>query len=279
MRERTIWEKQRIVPTVRPDREPEREVRTRGKRVRSRPRRPTFQNRSERALADVGIHACVPFRDVAEVHFGGHLQLARRAVNDWIREGLATGSTTEDEGGMSFEVITLTRKGTEVLRDLAPGQGLDPAQEFTPARKLRHGQLLHDASIYRACQRERERLDGEGARVRRVRLASELTAVVRSRSGLARLRGGQRAADAARHRAAEELGLPIDGEGRVVYPDARIEYVDADGRSDRVDIEVVTDRYGRADIQAKISAGFRMHASGPRADRMLGRLLPGGTGL
>ena len=43
----------------------------------------------------------------------------------------------------------------------------------------------------------------------------------------------KRAADAERHRIAEDLELPVDDGGRVLYPDAQIEYTDADGRSGR----------------------------------------------
>ncbi len=56
----------------------------------------SFRARSERALADVGIYRCVSFRDVAEAHFGGHPYTTRRAVNAWIREGLANESPPRD---------------------------------------------------------------------------------------------------------------------------------------------------------------------------------------
>ena len=52
-------------------------------------------------------------------------------------------------------------------------------------------------------------------------------------SEAARVKDGQRAADAERHRIAEDLELPVDDGGRVLYPDAQIEYTDADGRSGR----------------------------------------------
>ena len=88
----------------------------------------------------------VSLRDSAEAHFGGHPYTTRRAVNAWIRDGLAKESTAKGPKGTPFKVLTLTRSG---------------------------------------------------------------------------------AAAAERYRVARELGLPIDAQGRVLYPDAQIEYFDA----------------------------------------------------
>ena len=68
---------------------------------------------------------------------------------------------------------------------------------------------------------------------------------------------------------AEELGLPIDAQGRVLYPDAQIEYVDSEGRSGRVNVEVASGHYRPGSVRAKAAAGFRMHANGPAGARVL----------
>ena len=94
----------------------------------------------------------------------------------------------------------------------------------------------------------------------------------------ARARDGRRAADAERHRVAGELGLPIDEQGRVLYPDAQIEYVDAEGRSGRVNVEVASGHYRAGSVRAKAAAGFRMHANGPTAARLLRSLGVGDGG-
>ena len=158
---------------------------------------------------------------------------------------------------------------------LAAGHGLDPGQHIRPAGRLQHAQLAHDTAIYRACGLERQRLLQRGATIRRVRLNGELKSTVARRSEAARARDGRRAAAAERHRAAQELHLPIDAQGRVLYPDAQIEYTDSDGRSGRVNIEVASGHYRQGSVRAKAAAGFRMHANGPAGRRVLRILGPG----
>ena len=237
----------------------------------SRDRGPTsFRERCRGALADIGIYGAVSVRDLAEAHFGGHPYTTRRAVNAWTREGLAKESTAKGPKGRPFKVLTLTRKGAAAIRDLAAGQGLDPGQHIrSAARLLQHAQLAHDTAIYRACGRERQRLLEQGAAIRCVRLDNELKSAVARRSESARAKDGRRAADAERHHAATELGLPVDAQGRVLYPDAQIEYTGPDGRSDRVNIEVASGHYRAASVRAKANAGFRLHASGAAGARVL----------
>ena len=230
----------------------------------------SFRERCRGALADIGIYGAVSYRDLAEAHFGGHPYTTRRAVNAWTREGLVTETTAKGPKGRSFKVLTLTRKGAAAIRDLDAGQGLDPGQHIrSAARLLQHAQLAHDTAIYRACGRERQRLLERGAAIRRVRLDGELKSAVARKSESARARDGRRAADAERHRAAGELGLPIDAQGRVLYPDAQIEYTDAEGRSGRVNIEVASGHYRQGSVRAKAAAGFRLHANGPAGARVL----------
>ena len=190
-------------------------------------------------------------------------------MNAWIRQGLAKESTAKGPKGRPFTVLTLTSRGAAAIRDLAAEQGLDPGQHIRSAAHLQHAQLAHDTAIYRACGKERRRLLEQGAAIRRVRLDNELKSTIARRSESARAREGRRAADAERHRAATELGLPVDAQGRVLYPDAQIEYTGPGGRSGRVNIEVASGHYRAASVRAKVNAGFRLHASGAAEARVL----------
>ena len=61
--------------------------------------------------------------------------------------------------------------------------------------------------------------------------------------------------------------MPIDAQGRVLYPDAQ--YIDSDGRTGRVNIEVTSGHYRAPSIRAKANTGFRLHANGAAGARVL----------
>ena len=231
----------------------------------------SFSDRCAGALTDIGVHGVVSYRDVADARFGGHPYTTRRAVNAWIRDGLVEEHTATGPKGNTFKVLTLTPAGVAEARELAAERGIDPAQKIGLAR-LRSSEAAHDTAVYRACRKEKRRLLDKGATVRRIRLGSELKSTVARASESARKRKGQRDADAERHRLARELDLPVDDAGRVLYPDAQIEYVDAEGRTGRVNVEAVSGNYREPAIRAKAAAGFAMHASGPAAASLLRRL-------
>ena len=229
--------------------------------------------------ADIGVYGAVSYRDLAEARFGGHPYTTRRAVNAWIRDGLVTETRATGPGGNPFKVLTLTRKGVADARKRAAEHGgWIPATEirFAPAR-TRPAEAAHDTAVYRACRQGTATPPARRAPPsRRVRLDTELKSAVARASEGARKKDGKRAADAERHRIARELGLPVDDEGHVLYPDAQIEYLDADGRTGRVNIEAVSGNYREPAVRAKAAAGFAMHANGPAAGKLLSKLGLGG---
>ena len=227
-----------------------------------------FRERCAGALADVGVYGAVSFRDLAEAHFGGHPYTTRRAVNVWIRKGLVAETTATGPKGNPFKILTVTRKGVAAAHELAVARGLDSGQKIRLAR-TRRSEAAHDTAIYRACRKEERRLLERGAAVLRIRLDAELKSTIARRSESARVKDGRRAADAERHRVARKLGLPIGPKGRVLYPDAQIEYTDTAGRIGRVNIEVASGNYRGRSIRTKAAAGFVIHANGPAAARIL----------
>ena len=236
----------------------------------------SFQDRSERALADVGMYRNVSFRDLADSHFGGHRYTTRRAVNRWIKEGAMREHEAEGPRGGKYKVLTLTRDGASQARRLAERHGLDKDQQ-TWNGLVKRGELHHDTAVYRAAQKENSHLMERGAVVKRVRIDAELKRQVARAAESARARGGKEAADEARRTAAAELGLPVK-DGRVMYPDAQLEYRDVEGRTGRVNVEVGTEHYRTDAIVSKAAAGFQMHGNGGRAMAVIQRALGGQDG-
>jgi len=271
--------------TSRPLPKPQPKTYPRSRRMRSGHRREidprrdrrTFQDRCDRALVDAGLYRAVSFRDLAEAHFDDHPYVARRAVNQWIRAGALREHTVHGPKGNPYKLLTPTRRGAELARRQAVKHGLDPDQR-TWAGLVKSAELTHDTEVYRASRAEIKRLQGEGATIRRIRIDAELKSIVAKRSETARARDGKAAADMERIQAAKEIGLPVDENGRVHYPDAQIEYTDAEGRTDHVNVEVATRDYRNRTIQAKAAAGFVIHANGRAGARVSNALGRSGSG-
>ena len=113
----------------------------------------------------------------------------------------------------------------------------------------------------------------ERGRVVRVRIDAELKATVATATERARAEGGDRAADEAKRTAAHDLGLHVLNNDQVLYPDAQLDIEDAEGRSGRVNVEIVSDHYHAAAITAKAAAGYAMHGSSRSATRKIARAL------
>ena len=80
-------------------------------------------------------------------------------------------------------------------------------------------------------------------------------------------------ADEAKRTAAHDLGLHVLNNDQVLYPDAQLDIEDAEGRSGRVNVEIVSDHYYAAAITAKAAAGYAMHGSSRSATRKIARAL------
>ena len=139
----------------------------------------------------------------------------------------------------------------------------------------RERELEHDVQVYRAFEREAERLEERGARIDRVVVDYELK---RDYQKWLHERDRDRDDyDGHPDREASEIeqwahdhDLPYFDE-QVHFPDARIQYEDADGRWDHVDVEVVTVHYRGAHGAAAARSGFSCYGgSSARAGGNLG---------
>jgi len=159
-------------------------------------------------------------------------------------------------------LVTLTERGRDLLEARRLPGSRDVEQKFYAGiRKPR--ELAHDARVHAAYERAVEKLEGQGARVRRVVLEEELKAdyqrfLQRENRGRRDSRGEPERDPETIARWAREHELPYH-DGHVELPDARIEYVDRDGRPGFEDIEIVTPHYRGAHAAAKAASGFSQY--------------------
>ena len=249
----------------------------RGHRREIDPRRErvSFATRQARTLEDLGVYRCAAVADIAAERFGGHPYAARRAIDQLKRKGLVSEFEARGPKGGAFKVLHLTRAGRGQAA-ASRRQDLDPAQRFWGGR-AKAREASHEAGVYRAGREECRRLEGEGAAVRRIRCDSELKSAVARAAEKVRARSGREAAERAKREAAKALDVPVV-DGKVVYPDLQIEYIDAEGSLGRVNVEVATGHYRAKEIAAKMAAGFRMHAADGRARSQISRAAGGVPG-
>ena len=174
-------------------------------------------------------------------------------------------------GSAKLRTASLTSRGKRFLhRCIDPRDpGDEEAQTYRSGKASGH-QVLHDAAVYRAAQRQIDDLEAQGRCVIRIRTGDDLRDLANRRLDRAR-RSGQ---DESETRAAIRSELDLaEHAGRFVIPDARIEYRDEgiSGRtagSGSIDIEVVTSKYSSGSIRLKTEVGFqiyRMQADGSLA--------------
>ena len=249
----------------------EHDARTHDPEARQRARR-SRTARTRDAVADVGLYRAVSYTDLSDQHFDGHPYATRRSVNHMIRAGLIEEHEATGPQGQSFTVLTATERGRDAAQRAAVDAGHVPEQQ-TWSGIVKSAELSHDTAVYRAALDERARIEAAGGRVVRVRIDAELKARVATATERARAEGGDRAADEAKRTAAHDLGLHVVNHDHVLYPDAQLDIEDADGRSGRVNVEIVSDHYHAAAIAAKAGAGFALHGSSRSATRKIARAL------
>ena len=125
-------------------------------------RRERIKDRTDRAVADVGIYRSVAYHDVAEAHFDGHPYAARRAVDHAIRTGNMREHVVDGPKGGTFKVLTLTEQGARRAERIAQQQGLDTEQRAWSGM-VKTRELRHDVAVFRAARIEQLKLIGAGS--------------------------------------------------------------------------------------------------------------------
>jgi len=165
------------------------------------------------------------------------------------------------------EVVTLTQDGRRLLLK----QGDLPKDQRLYAGFVKPREVEHDSQIYRAYQREAEKIADKGGTNLRVKLDFEIKSDVQKAIHAERKADPKRDMAEIKQQVAERFELPFV-DGKIQIPDARIEYdlprnveqsVETDDRSrtGHEDIEVLTAAYHAGHLRSKAQAGFRNYAS------------------
>ena len=222
--------------------------------VRDRDREYTLRGSESRTLATVGAFRVVSSRDLRD-HHDRSVDPRSGDLRHLREQGLVE---TIRVPGSRDHAVALTKEGRSLLeshrdRDRAGGQTF-----YAGAKRER--ELEHDVQVYRAYEREAERLQERGARVERVVLDYELK---RDYQTWLHERDQDRGDCSGRpdrdeheiEQWAREHDLPYFDE-QVHFPDLRIEYEELDGRHDHCDVEVVTVHYRGGHGAAVSRSGF-----------------------
>ena len=163
------------------------------------------------------------------------------------------------------EVVTLTKGG----RSLLVKQGDLPKDQKVYEGLVKPREVEHDSQIYRAYQKEADRIESRGGSNLRVRLDFEIKADVQKAIYAERKAAPARGMAEIKEQVAKQFDLPFV-DGSIQIPDARIDYdlprevaqeMDLGSRTGHEDIEVLTAAYHAGHLRAKAQAGFRNYAS------------------
>jgi len=213
-------------------------------------------NESEiRTIVELGKFRVIASNDLSEHAYAGNRELAARAVQNLVRQGLARTGTFEGPEATPRELLTLTKRGHRLLRAnrLAP-QGQAAYYGFVKPREANH-----DANLYRLYQKEATRIEAKGGRNLRVILDYELKRKINRE--IARLGTDARTEIAACH------GLQVV-RNKIPVPDLRIEYETREGDAARVNLELVTEHYRGRHVADKVHAGFSLYTPHGEADHL-----------
>jgi len=238
-----------------------------------------YQNRGQRhrvnseqarVLQDVGAFRTVTANSLRKYLYENNDERFRKDLRNLAdRRLVRIQPGSKADGGY----VSLTRTGRELTEaNLRPNRNQVIYSGIVKKRELRH-----DAAIYDVYQKEARKIAKAGGTPKRIVLDFELKRDVNRR--LAQI---QYAAPPERERQRREIaeahGLKIV-EGKIQFPDVRIEFETRDHEQSKVDLECVTGHYKARQIAAKKAAGFKLYTqdyrgrSAERGEDLVGEVM------
>ena len=210
-------------------------------------------------LADLGKFRVINTDDLARHGYGGDKRRMEQEITSLVRQGLVEEKQVEISLSKSTRMFTLTKAG----RRLMQGSGRLRNDQEIYSGFVKPREAKHDAELYRVYQREEDRIERRGGRVRRVLLDFELKKKVNR--DLARL-GLEKDDSDKKGDIAERYGLRVV-HGRIPVPDLQIEYEMPESIA-RVNLELTTGDYRPRQLADKARAGFTLYSHGDDASHV-----------
>jgi hypothetical protein len=170
------------------------------------------------------------------------------------------------------EYISLTRAGKELTQSARSNRDQVVYSGIVKKRELRH-----DAAIYDVYQKEVKTISKAGGTPKRIVLDFELKKQLnRKLAKIQTMPPPER--ERQRLEIAEAHGLKIV-EGKIQFPDVRIEFESRDQEQCKVDLECETGHYKARQIAAKQAAGFKLYnqdyrgRSAERGEDLIGEVM------
>ena len=205
-------------------------------------------------LTEVGKFRVVTVEDLSKHAYAGDRSRMDSDLRNLIRQRLAARRDTSVLKKESRQVLTLTKEGKRLIRQ----QGLVLDDQAIYAGFVKPKEADHDAALYRLYHKAVDEIERKGGKILRVQLDYELKEKLYRKLGQAQERGkGQ--TQLSKEALAHQLQLPVV-QGKVSFPDLRVEYTTQEMEIVRVDLELATAHYHAGHLAEKASAGFQIYA-------------------
>ena len=205
-------------------------------------------------LTEVGKFRVVGVEDLATFAHNGHRERMQSDLRSLTRQGLIGQRATSPLKKESRQVLTLTEQGQRLIRR----HGFVPEDQAIYSGLVKPKEAEHDTDLYRMYHKAADEIERKGGKVLGVQLDYELKEKLYQRLGRAQARGRgetQRLKETFAH----DLQLPVV-QGKVSFPDLRIEYATQENEIARLDLEFATRHYHAGHIAEKARAGFQLYA-------------------
>ena len=207
-----------------------------------------------RTLADVGKFRVISIADLAQSAYGGDRERLRSDMRSLVEQGLVQRRGTSAFKKESRQVVTLTKQGERLIRRY----GFVPEEQAIYSGLVKPKEADHDAALYKLYQKAAAEIESKGGKVLRVKLDYELKEQLYRKLGRAKVQDKTEAFHL-KNGYAQQLYLPVVN-GKVSFPDLRIEYSNESMEITKVDLELATGHYHAGHLAEKASAGFQIYA-------------------